>query len=66
MNKSNELIEQLAKMLEKANKQSSEFREENFGKCEWVDLDGNARCNSPWSEFQCQQVSGTFYPSERC
>ncbi|HEY8560163.1 MAG TPA: hypothetical protein VIL74_07290 [Pyrinomonadaceae bacterium] len=60
-----EQIDKLAKIIEETNKN---FGSENqtFGKCEWVDLDGNERCNSPWSEFQCQQVAGVFTPDESC
>lgn len=55
----------LAKMLEEANKAS--IRDgDTFGRCDWVDINGNKRCNSPWSEFQCQQAGGTFTPSGKC
>ena len=63
-----EIIDILAKMLTDANKQveNSGAEVNIFGKCTWVDIDNNDRCNDHWSEFQCEQVSGTFYPGETC
>ena len=57
-------IDKLAKMVEEANKVSSIA--DQFGSCDWTDINGEARCNSPWSEFQCQQVAGTFTPGGKC
>jgi len=56
----------LAKMLEEANKKQKEVGHGTFGKCEWTDLNGDSRCNSPWSEFQCEQVSGIWTKDESC
>ena len=46
-------IKLLANMVEEANKRQQELKHGAFGKCEWTDLNGEDRCNSPWSEFQC-------------
>lgn len=54
----------LAKLLEEANRASR--TDAVFGKCEWTDLDGNRRCNSPWSQFQCEQAGGVFTPNGQC
>ena len=53
---------------DETNKKSSAFAADptTFGKCEWTDLDGNPRCNSPWSEDQCSQVAGVFTLGESC
>lgn len=59
-------IKILAKLLEEANKSQPALEHATFGKCEWTDINGNSRCNSPWSEFQCEQVSGTFTPDGTC
>jgi hypothetical protein len=57
----------LAKLLEKSNEVAKKAGStETFGKCEWTDVDGNQRCNSPWSAFQCQQVAGMFTPDGSC
>ena len=61
----NAQIGMLAKMLEEANKVSV-TGDSTFGRCDWTDINGNERCNSPWSEFQCQQAGGTFTPDESC
>jgi hypothetical protein len=68
MAKRNPDITKLAKLLEDTNKKSSVFAADpnTFGKCEWTDLDGNPRCNSPWSEAQCDQVAGVFTLGESC
>ena len=59
-------IDMLAKMVEEANKASLTGDTSTFGRCDWTDLDGNSRCNSPWSEFQCQQAGGTFTADGSC
>ena len=56
-------LDALATMVEKANELN---KTETFGKCEWTDTNGNPRCNSPWSEFQCQQVNGTWTAGKAC
>jgi hypothetical protein len=58
-------VDKLSKMVEDDNKKNN-LDEATFGKCEWTDINGDARCNSPWSEFQCQQVDGTFTPDASC
>ena len=63
-NKSVDQLGILAGLLEDANRANPGGG--NFGKCEWTDLDGNARCNSPWSQFQCEQAGGTFTPDAEC
>jgi len=57
-------IDMLAKMVEEANVAKAD--DTTFGRCDWTDLEGNKRCNSPWSEFQCQQAGGTFTPGGKC
>jgi hypothetical protein len=61
-----EQISVLARLLEQANTGSPGSTDSVFGKCEWMDVEGNARCNSPWSQFQCEQVAGVFTPDARC
>lgn len=68
MAKRNSDITKLAKLLEDTNKNSPGYAADPnvFGKCVWTDLDGNSRCNSPWSAAQCAQVAGTFTLGESC
>jgi len=54
-------VEILASLLEKANETTTD----PIGRCEWTDINGTARCNN-FSEFQCQQVSGSWTAGERC
>jgi len=62
-----EQISLLANLLEDANRKSVALTQNaDFGKCEWTDIEGNARCNSPWSQFQCEQAGGTFTPGGVC
>jgi hypothetical protein len=60
-------IGMLAKLLEDANtKIAGRPDSDPFGMCEWTDIEGNPRCNSPWSQFQCEQAGGTFTPGASC
>ncbi len=62
-----EQISLLAKLVEMANKAAHNRRRgDPFGKCEWTDVEGNQRCNSPWSQFQCEQAGGVFTPDTEC
>jgi hypothetical protein len=54
-------IQVLAKLLEEANLVGPQLT----GRCEWRDLDGNPHCNN-FSQFQCQQVAGTWDSARRC
>ena len=59
----------LARLIEDANMQIAAGTKDGttpFGRCEWTDIDGNPRCNSPWSQFQCEQAAGTFTPGDSC
>lgn len=65
----NEETGMVARMVEDTNKAlraATQLDDDTFGMCEWTDLDGNARCNSPWSRFQCEQAAGTFTPGASC
>lgn len=64
--KATEQIKLLAKLVEDANKNQIAKKHSEFGKCEWIDINGEQRCNSPWSQFQCEQVNGTFTEGEDC
>lgn len=57
-------IDLLAKLVEDANRIDPQAT--TFGSCKWTDINGNARCNSPWSEFQCQQAGGTWTAGGSC
>jgi hypothetical protein len=59
-------ISLLAKLVEDANKKRAGAPDGDLGKCEWTDTEGNARCNSPWSQFQCEQAGGTFTAGGAC
>ena len=56
----------LGRLLEMANSKTKDKHDEPFGRCDWTDVEGNARCNSPWSQFQCEQAGGTFTPDGKC
>jgi len=57
----------LAKMIEDANKATKSMPgDTTFGRCDWTDINGDERCNSPWSEFQRQQAGGVFTPDAKC
>ena len=55
-------IDLLAKLLEKSNIENAHG---TVGRCDWVDIEGNNRCNN-FTEFQCQQAGGTFDADSRC
>jgi len=66
-NSNKELVDKLTTLLQDANKKILTLDSSvTFGKCEWVDINGDQRCNSPWSKFQCEQVDGTFFEGESC
>jgi hypothetical protein len=54
-------LDTLASLLEKTNKSNSD----PIGKCEWTDVNGDDHCNN-FSQFQCQQVGGTWTAGQRC
>jgi hypothetical protein len=66
MSKTRDQIGMLARLLEDANKKAARADSDSFGMCEWTDIEGNPRCNSPWSQFQCEQAGGTFTPGATC
>jgi hypothetical protein len=56
-----ELAKTLLKIAELNVSETTEQKNEKLGKCIWIDLEGNKRCNSSWTEFQAKQVFGKFY-----
>ncbi|MGB8582615.1 MAG: hypothetical protein WCD47_17480 [Candidatus Sulfotelmatobacter sp.] len=54
-------IDLLASLVEKARAD----KDDPVGMCQWTDVNGDNRCNN-FSQFQCQQVSGTWTAGQRC
>jgi hypothetical protein len=59
-------IDLLARLIEDANRSAPDAGKSPFGKCVWTDIEGQERCNSPWSQFQCEQAEGVFTPDASC
>lgn len=56
-------IETLAALITDANKRTTDVV---FGCCTWTDVNGEARCNNNWSQFQCQQAGGEWTEGGQC
>lgn len=51
----------LASLVEAANANNPD----PIGRCDWTDVNGNARCNN-FSQFQCQQAGGVWTANSTC
>ena len=59
------LVQTMAKLITDANKKSG-TKDDTFGSCSYTDLNGDDYCADNWSEFQCQQVAGTWTAGGTC
>jgi len=54
-------IDTLVSLIERTNANNSD----PIGRCDWTDVNGQARCNN-FSEFQCQQAGGQWTAGSNC
>ena len=65
MSKTKSQVEILSELLSDANK-TGKLKPKDQGCCQYTDVNGNSVCANNWSEFQCQQVAGTFTSGATC